>query len=196
MKAPISWLKDYVDINLSVKEYADKMTMSGSKVEGVEDMGKDIEKVVVGKIVSIEAHPNADKLCVCKVDTGSETLQIVTGAPNVKEGDLIPLALVGAKLPDGEIKLSRLRGVDSYGMMCSIEELKLTKDYLPDAPDNGVYVFSEDQKLGTDVKDALDLDTVVEFEITSNRPDCLSVIGLARNRCYPGSGIQGTSDKG
>lgn len=180
MKAPIKWLKDYVDINLSVKEYADKMTMSGSKVEGVEDMGKDIEKVVVGKIVSIEAHPNADKLCVCKVDTGSETLQIVTGAPNVKEGDLIPLALVGAKLPDGEIKLSRLRGVESYGMMCSIEELKLTKDYLPDAPDNGVYVFNEDQKLGTDVKDALDLDTVVEFEITSNRPDCLSVIGLAR----------------
>mgnify|MGYP001234947688 CR=1 FL=1 len=180
MKAPIKWLKDYVDINVSVKEYTDKMTMSGSKVEGVEDMGKDIEKVVVGKIVSMEAHPNADKLRVCRVDVGNEILQIVTGAPNVKEGDLIPLALVGAKLPDGEIRLSKLRGVESYGMMCSIDELKLTKDYLPDAPDYGVYVFSGEQKLGADVREALDLDTVVEFEITSNRPDCLSIIGLAR----------------
>lgn len=180
MKAPIKWLKDYTEISVSIKEYADEMTMSGSKVEGVEDMGKDIEKVVIGKIVSIEGHPDADKLRICKVDVGSEILQIVTGAPNVKEGDLIPLALVGAKLPDGEIKLSKLRGVESYGMMCSIDELKLTKDYLPDAPDHGVYVFSGNQVLGTDVKEALDLDKVVDFEITSNRPDCLSIIGLAR----------------
>ena len=180
MKAPIKWLSDYVNINVPIKDYTDAMTLSGSKVEGVEDMGKDIEKVVVGKILSMEKHPDADKLRICKVDIGSEVLQIVTGAPNVKEGDYIPLALVGAKLPDGEIKLSKLRGVESFGMMCSIDELKLTKDYLPDAPDYGVYVFNNTPELGADVKDVLDLDKVVEFEITSNRPDCLSIIGLAK----------------
>jgi phenylalanyl-tRNA synthetase beta chain len=180
MKAPIKWLSDFVKINVPIKEYTDAMTLSGSKVEGVEDLGKDIEIVVVGKIVAIESHPDADKLRICKVDIGSEVLQIVTGAPNVKEGDYIPLALVGAKLPGGEIKLSKLRGVESYGMMCSIDELNLTKDYLPDAPDHGVYVFSGTPELGADVKDVLNLDKVVEFEITSNRPDCLSIIGLAR----------------
>lgn len=180
MKAPIKWLKDYVNINVSIKEYIDAMTMSGSKVEGIEDMAGGIENVVVGKIISLEKHPNADKLVVCKVDVGTEVLQVVTGAPNVKEGDYIPLAKVGAKLPGGEIKASKLRGVESYGMMCSIDELNLTKDYLPDAPDNGVYVFNGTPELGADVKDVLDLDKVVEFEITSNRPDCLSVIGLAR----------------
>ncbi len=180
MKAPIKWLKDYTEINVTAKEYAEAMTMSGSKVEGVEDMGKGIEKVVVGKIIGMEKHPDADKLRVCKVDVGNEVLQIVTGAPNVKEGDMIPLALVGAKLPGGDIKLSKLRGVESYGMMCSIDELNLTKDYLPDAPEHGVYVFQNSPELGADVKDVLDLDQVVEFEITSNRPDCLSIIGLAR----------------
>ncbi len=180
MKAPIKWLNDYVEISGPVKEYMEAMTMSGSKVEGVEDMGKGIEKVVVGRILAMEKHPDADKLRICKVDIGNEVLQIVTGAPNVKEGDFIPLALVGAKLPGGDIKLSKLRGVESYGMMCSIDELNLTKDYLPDAPENGVYVFSGAPELGADVKDVLDLDQVVEFEITSNRPDCLSIIGLAR----------------
>ncbi|HHU90756.1 MAG TPA: phenylalanine--tRNA ligase subunit beta [Clostridiaceae bacterium] len=180
MKVPVKWLSDYVKINVPIREYTEAMTLSGSKVEGVEDMGKDIEKVVVGKIVSMEKHPDADKLRICKVDTGSEVLQIVTGAPNVKEGDYIPLALVGAKLPGGEIKPTKLRGVESYGMMCSIDELSLTKDYLPDAPDYGVYVFNGTPELGMDVKEALDLDKVVEFEITSNRPDCLSIIGLAR----------------
>ncbi len=180
MKAPIKWLSDYVEIKVPIKEYTDAMTMSGSKVEGVENLGKDIEKVVVGKIVGIEKHPDADKLRVCKVDVGSEVLQIVTGAPNVQEGDIIPLALVGAKLPGGDIKLSKLRGVESYGMMCSIDELNLTKDYLPDAPDHGVYVFHDNPELGADVKAVLHLDQVVEFEITSNRPDCLSIIGLAR----------------
>lgn len=180
MKAPIKWLCEYVVINVSIKEYADKMTMSGSKVEAVEDMGEGIEKVVVGRIVSMSDHPDADKLRICKVDIGSEILQIVTGAPNVKEGDTIPLALVGAKLPGGEIKPAKLRGVESYGMMCSIDELNLTKEYLPDAPDYGVYVFSDPPALGSDVKEVLSLDNVVEFEITSNRPDCLSIIGLAR----------------
>lgn len=180
MKAPIKWLKDYVDINVNVKDYVDAMTLSGSKVEGVEDMGREINKVVTARIVSMEKHPDADKLKVCKVDIGSEVLQIVTGAPNVKEGDIIPLALVGAKLPKMEIKLSKLRGIESQGMMCSIDELNLTKDYLPDAPDNGVYIFNSECELGADVKEVLGLDRVVEFEITSNRPDCLSVIGLAR----------------
>lgn len=180
MKAPLNWLKDFVDINVGIREYVNAMTMSGSKVEGVEDMGESIEKVVVGKIVEMEPHPNADRLKVCKVDVGSEVLQIVTGAPNVKTGDLVPVALVGAKLPGGEIKVSKLRGVDSYGMMCSAEELNLSKEYLPDAPDYGVYVFSEDVKPGTDIKEALHLDKVVDFEITSNRPDCLSIYGLAR----------------
>lgn len=180
MKAPIKWLKDFVEINTGIKEYVNAMTLSGSKVEGVEDMGEAIDKVVVGRILEMEPHPNADRLKVCKVDVGDEVLQIVTGAPNVKTGDLIPLALVGAKLPGGEIKASKLRGVDSYGMMCSMEELNLTRDYLPDAPEDGVYVFSEDIKPGTDIKEALHLDQVVDFEITSNRPDCLSIYGLAR----------------
>jgi len=180
MKAPLNWLRDFVDINVGIKEYVHAMTMSGSKVEGVEDMGENIDKVVVGRILDMEAHPNADRLKICKVDVGTEVLQIVTGAPNVKVGDLIPVALVGAKLPGGEIKVSKLRGVESYGMMCSMEELNLTRDYLPDAPEYGVYVFSEEVKPGTDVKEALHLDKVIDFEITSNRPDCLSIYGLAR----------------
>lgn len=176
----MNWLKDFVDIRVGMKEYADAMTMSGSKVEAVEDMAAGIGKVVVGRIVSMEKHPDADKLQVCRVDTGTDELQIVTGAPNVKIGDFIPLALVGATLPGGVINASILRGVPSFGMMCSIEELKLTRDYLPDAPENGVYVLPGDPVPGTDVRDVLDLDQVVEFEITANRPDCLCMLGLAR----------------
>jgi len=180
MKAPISWLKDFVDINKDVKEYAKAMTLSGSKVEGIEDLGASIEKVVVGKIVSMRPHPNADKLQIADVDIGTETLQVVTGAPNVKTGDYIPLALPGAKLPGGEIKAAKLRGVESFGMMCSIDELNLTRDYLPDAPEYGVYVFKDNPGVGRDIKEVLGLEPVVEFEITSNRPDCLSILGLAR----------------
>jgi len=113
MKAPIFWLKDYVDIPVDVKKYSNALTMSGSKVEGIEDLGASIDKVVVGKILSMEPHPNADKLRVARVDVGTEVLQVVTGAPNVREGDLIPLALPGARLPGGEIKPSKLRGVES-----------------------------------------------------------------------------------
>lgn len=180
MKAPISWLKDYVDIQVDAKDYAHAMTMSGSKVEGIENKGESIEKVVVGKILSMEPHPNADKLKVTQVDVGTEVLQVVTGAPNVKPGDIIPLALPGAKLPGGTIKPSKLRGVESFGMMCSIEELNLTRDYLPDAPEDGVYVFRNNPGLGRDIREVLGLEPVVDFEITSNRPDCLSIIGLAR----------------
>ena len=180
MKAPISWLKNYVDIRVGIKEYAHALTLSGSKVEGIEDLGASIDKVVVGKILSLEPHPNADKLKITQVDVGTEVLQVVTGAPNVQTGDVIPLALPGARLPGGTIKPSKLRGVESFGMMCSIEELNLTKDYLPDAPDDGVYVFHNNPGLGRDVKEVLGLEPVVDFEITSNRPDCFSIIGLAR----------------
>ncbi|NLX77470.1 MAG: phenylalanine--tRNA ligase subunit beta [Clostridiaceae bacterium] len=180
MKVPVSWLKDYVDINVDAEKLADLMTLSGSKVEAVEDLGKDIENVVTGRIVSMEKHPNADKLKVARVDIGKETIQVVTGAPNVKEGDHIPVALVGAKLPGGTIKASRLRGIESYGMMCSIEELNISRDYLPDAPEDGVYVFHNKPEVGRDIREVLGLEPVLEFEITSNRPDCLSVIGLAR----------------
>lgn len=180
MKAPVSWLKDFVEINKDVKEYAEAMTLSGSKVEGIEDLGASIEKVVVGKIVSMRPHPNADKLQIADVDIGTETLQVVTGAPNVKTGDYIPLALPGAKLPGGEIKAAKLRGVESFGMMCSIDELNLTRDYLPDAPEYGVYVFKNNPGVGKDIREVLGLEPVVEFEITSNRPDCFSILGLAR----------------
>lgn len=180
MKAPVSWLRDFVNINTDAEKLAELMTLSGSKVEAVEDLGKDIENVVVGKIISMEKHPNADRLRVAQVDVGKEVIQVVTGAPNVQAGDYIPVALVGAKLPGGKIKASKLRGVESYGMMCSIEELNLTRDYLPDAPEYGVYVFHNNPEVGRDVKEVLGLEPVLDFEITSNRPDCLSIVGLAR----------------
>ncbi|WP_458379751.1 phenylalanine--tRNA ligase subunit beta [Thermoclostridium stercorarium] len=180
MKAPISWLKDFADINVDAKELAEKMTLSGSKVEAVEDLGKSFDNVVVGKIISLEKHPNADRLRIARVDIGKEVIQVVTGAPNVKEGDYIPVALVGAHLPGGEIKATKLRGVESNGMMCSIEELNLTREFLPDAPEDGVYVFHNNPEVGRDVREIFGLEPVLDFEITSNRPDCLSIVGLAR----------------
>jgi len=180
MKAPISWLKDFADINVNAEELAEKMTLSGSKVEGIEDLGKSFDNVVVGKILSLEKHPDADRLKIAQVDIGKEVIQVVTGAPNVKEGDYVPVALVGARLPGGVIKATKLRGVESYGMMCSIEELNLTRDYLPDAPEYGVYVFHNTPEIGKDVREVLGLEPVLDFEITSNRPDCLSIVGLAR----------------
>ncbi|HOM03636.1 MAG TPA: phenylalanine--tRNA ligase subunit beta [Acetivibrio sp.] len=182
MKAPIDWLRDYVDINVSAKEFADAMTMSGSKVEGIEVQGEEITKVVVGKILSVEKHPDADKLQVTKVDVGSEVIQIVTGAQNISVGDYIPVALVGSTLPgDKKISKGKLRGIESYGMMCSIEELGLTRDDCPDAPEDGIYILPKEEELGKDIKEVLGLNQeIVEFEITSNRQDCLSIIGLAR----------------
>ncbi|SHH24330.1 phenylalanine--tRNA ligase subunit beta [Tepidibacter thalassicus] len=182
MLVPLKWLRDYVDIDVDVKEFADKMTMTGSKVEKVENFGEDIEKVVVGKILEIKKHPNADKLIVTKVDIGSEVLQIVTGAKNVKEGDLIPLALVGAKLPGGiKIKKGKLRGELSQGMMCSSEELGIPFNMVEESKRDGIYTLDEEYELGKDIKEVLGInDSLVEFEITSNRPDCLSIIGIAR----------------
>lgn len=183
MLTPISWLKDYTNIDCDIETFIDSMTMSGSKVEGYEELGKDIEKVVVGKILTLEKHPDADKLVVTTVDVGEEKpLQIVTGAKNVKVGDYIPVALVGAKLAGGlKIKKGKLRGIVSEGMMCSVEELGLSRDNFEEAPENGVYVFLKPQTVGQDVKEFFGLnEVVVEYEITSNRPDCFSIIGMAR----------------
>jgi len=182
MKVPLSWLRDYVDINVSSKEYAEAMTMSGSKVEGLEVQGEEISNVVVGKILSLEKHPNADRLQVAKVDVGNEIIQIVTGAQNIKVGDCVPVALHGSTLPGGvKITKGKLRGIESNGMMCSIQELGLTKNDYPEAAEDGIFILEEGLTAGKDIKEVLGLnDTVVEFEITSNRPDCLSIIGLAR----------------
>lgn len=182
MNVPMKWLNDYVDIECDIIEYIDAMTMSGSKVEGYEKLGEDIQNVVVGKILEINSHPDADKLVVTKVDVGNEVIQIVTGADNISVNDYIPVAVVGAKLPNGlAIKKSNLRGIESNGMMCSIDELGFTTEDFPEAPEHGIYIFDREYELGMDVKEIFGLnDTVVEYEITSNRPDCFSIVGIAR----------------
>lgn len=182
MLVPLEWLKEYVDIDISTKELADRLTMTGTKVEAIEDIGKNIQNVVVGKILSVEPHPNADKLVICKVDVGKDVIQVVTGAPNVQAGQLVPVALHGALLPGGiKIKTGKLRGEISQGMMCSGEELGLTDADYPGAEADGIMILNEDYPLGMDIKEALQLGgEVIEFEITSNRPDCLSVLGIAR----------------
>ena len=183
MKIPISWLKDYVDIDCDVKTLAAKMTMSGSKVEVIEHLGEDITGVVVGRIVKIWPHPNADKLVVTSINIGGENhVQIVTGATNIAEGDYVPVALHGANLANGlKIKKGKIRGELSDGMLCSIEELGYSCAEYPEASEDGIYIFQAEQTLGTDARIALGmLDDVIEFEITSNRADCYSVVGLAR----------------
>lgn len=183
MNVSLNWLKDYVDINVDTDTFVSAMTMSGSNVDGVEKHGEGINGVVAGKIIEVEKHPDADKLIVTQVDIGKEVIQVVTGAPNVKLGDVIPVSLVGANLADGlKIKAGKLRGVESNGMMCSVQELGLDPMFFPDAPEDGVYIFDEaDVELGMDVLPYFGLgDETIEFEITSNRPDCFSVLGLAR----------------
>lgn len=194
MNSALSWIKAYVpELECTDQEYFDKMTLSGTKVEGYERLDKNLEKIVVGKIESIEKHPDADKLIICQVDVGTETLQIVTGAPNVSVGDLAPVVLDGGKVAGGHdggplpedgigIKCGKLRGVDSYGMMCSIEELGSDRNMYPDAPEYGIYIFEKDScKPGDDAVEVLGLhDTVFEYEITSNRVDCYSILGVAR----------------
>lgn len=181
-----NWLSDFVDISdVDVKDYCDRMTDTGSKVEGYEILGEDIENVIVARIVSIAPHENSDHLQICQVDVGDGKIeQIVTGAQNVFEGAIVPAAIPVAKLPGNiVIKPGKLRGVASNGMLCSIGELDLTEHDMPGANPNGILILDESfaDKIGMDIKEALLLnDTVVEFEITSNRPDCLSVIGLAR----------------
>lgn len=188
----MSWIKMYVpDLDVTAQEYTDAMTLSGTKVEGYEELDADLDKIVIGQIKKIERHPDADKLIICQVDIGTETVQIVTGAPNVKEGDKVPVVLDGGRVAGGHdgkktpggvaIKKGKLRGVESCGMMCSIEELGSTREMYPEAPEYGIYIFPEDAVVGESAVKALGLDDVVfEYEITSNRVDCYSVIGIAR----------------
>ena len=183
MKVPMSWFNDYTDITgITPKEYAHALTMTGSKVEGIENIGAEIDNVVTGKILDIQPHENSDHLVICQIDVGTETLQIVTGAPNVKVGQIVPVAKHMSHLPGGVvIKKGKLRGAESNGMLCSHEELGLTISDLGYEPEYGILILSEDTPVGMDIKDYFGLnEEVVEFEITSNRPDCFSVIGLAR----------------
>ena len=192
MNTSMSWIKMYVpDLDVTAQEYTDAMTLSGTKVEGFEKLDADLDKIVIGQIDKIERHPDADKLIICQVNIGTETIQIVTGAPNVKEGDKVPVVLDGGRVAGGhdgkmtpggiKIKKGKLRGVESCGMMCSIEELGSTREMYPEAPEYGIYIFPEDAVVGESAIKALGLDDVViEYEITSNRVDCYGVLGIAR----------------
>jgi phenylalanyl-tRNA synthetase beta chain len=182
MRVPLKWFKEYVDIDVAPREIENALTMSGSKVEGITYLGEGIENVVVGQIDSLERHPNADSILVAKVNVGEKILTIQTGASNVKLGQKVPVALDGCLLPNGKsIKETEIRGIISQGMMCSVEELGLEPKDFPEEMREGIIILDDDSVIGEDVKPSLGLDDyVIEFEITSNRPDCLSVIGLAR----------------
>ena len=192
MNTSLSWIKAYVPgLDVTAQEYTDAMTLTGTKVETFEKLDADLDKIVIGQILSIERHPDADKLIICQVNIGEKTIQIVTGAPNVHLGDKVPVVLDGGRVAGGHdgkktpggipIKKGKLRGIESDGMMCSIEELGSSRDMYPEAPEYGIYIFPEDAVVGESAVKALGLDDVVfEYEITSNRVDCYSVIGIAR----------------
>ena len=195
MNSPLSWIKDYVPgLECTDKEYYDRMTLSGTKVEGWKRLDKNLENIVVGKVMSIEKHPNADHLLVCQVDVGTKTIQICTSATNLKVGDVVPVCMDGGRVAGGhdggpmpeegiKIKAGKMRGEVSDGMMCGIEELGSSRDMYPEAPEDGIYVFPADDEpaLGSDAVEALGLhDTNFEYEITSNRVDCYSMLGIAR----------------
>jgi phenylalanyl-tRNA synthetase beta chain len=199
MNTPLSWIKAYVpELDVTADEYTDALTLSGTKVEGYEVLDADLDKIVVGKILKIERHPDADKLIICQVQVTKEgeTVQIVTGAPNVKEGDIVPVVLDGGRVAGGhdgvktkggvKIKKGKLRGVESQGMMCSIEELGSTREMYPESPESGIYIFSDNKaydgiEIGSNAAAALGLnDIVFEYEVTSNRVDCYGVVGIAR----------------
>ena len=197
MRTSLKWIKDLVPgiEDLTPQEYLDAMTLSGSKGEYYVELDKNLENIVIGQILKIEKHPDADNLVICQVNVGQEEpVQIVTGAPNVFEGAVVPVVLAGGKVAGGhdgstppeegiKIKKGKLRGVPSNGMMCSIEELGSSRDMYPDAPENGIYIFKnrDDIKPGDDAIKALGLDdAVIEYEITSNRVDCFSILGIAR----------------
>ena len=216
MNTSLSWIKAYVpDLDVTAQEYTDAMTLSGTKVEGFEKLDADLDKIVIGQIDKIEKHPDADKLIICQVNVGTETIQIVTGAPNVKEGDKVPVVLAGGRVAGGhepgqrveggiKIKKGKLRGVESDGMMCSIEELGSNREMYPEAPEYGIYIFPEDAVVGESAIKALGLDDVVfEYEITSNRVDCYGVLGIAREAaatfnekfCHPDVECKGNDEK-
>ena len=184
MKASIEWLKEYTDIDVTAKQLADILTMTGSKVETIEEQGNEIQNVVVGKILEIKPHQDSDHLVVTKVDVKDEVLQIVTGANNIHEGDIVPIAKNGSTLPGGvEIKTGKLRGIDSCGMMCSVGELGLDINNYPNQIENGIMILDPKMEceVGKDIKEVLKINQVIlDFEITPNRPDCLSIEGLGR----------------
>ena len=192
MNTALSWIKSFVPgLDCTAQEYTDAMTLTGTKVEGFERLDEDLDKIVVGQVKKIDKHPDADKLVICQVDIGDRQIQIVTGAPNVYEGMKMPVCLDGGRVAGGhdgsrtpggiKIKKGKLRGIESDGMMCSIEELGSSRDYYPDAPESGLYDMGADAVVGTDAIEALGLhDVVFEYEITSNRVDCYSIIGIAR----------------
>ena len=193
MNTSLKWIKALVPgLDVTDQEYTDAMILSGNKVEFCERLDADLEKIVIGQIKKIEKHPDADKLIICQVEIGNgEVTQIVTGAPNVKEGDKVPVVLDGGRVAGGhdgsktpggvKIKKGKLRGIESNGMMCSIEELGSNRDMYPEAPEYGIYIFPEDAKVGASAIEALGLDdTIVEYEITNNRVDCFSILGIAR----------------
>lgn len=192
MNTALSWIKSFVPgLDCTAQEYTDAMTLTGTKVEGFERLDEDLDKIVVGQVKKIDKHPDADKLVICQVDVGDRQIQIVTGAPNVYEGMKTPVCLDGGRVAGGhdgsrtpggiKIKKGKLRGIESDGMMCSIEELGSSRDYYPDAPESGLYDMGEDAVVGSDAIEALGLhDVVFEYEITSNRVDCYSIIGIAR----------------
>lgn len=192
MNTALSWIKSFVPgLDCTAQEYTDAMTLTGTKVEGFERLDEDLDKIVVGQVKKIDKHPDADKLVICQVDIGDRQIQIVTGAPNVYEGMKMPVCLDGGRVAGGhdgsrtpggiKIKKGKLRGIESDGMMCSIEELGSSRDYYPDAPESGLYDMGQDAVVGSDAIEALGLhDVVFEYEITSNRVDCYSIIGIAR----------------
>ena len=197
MNTSLNWIKAMVPglEDVTDQQFRDAMTLSGTKVEGYEAWDKNLDKIVVGQIESVEKHPDADKLVVCQVNVGTETVQIVTGAPNIvvgTSGQKVPVVLDGGRVAGGhdggalpqdgiKIKKGKLRGVESCGMMCSIEELGSSREFFPDAPEGGIYILSDDAEVGSDAVHFLGLDdTVFEYEITNNRVDCYSVLGIAR----------------
>ena len=189
MKISMNWIRQYADIPVSPAEYESTMIMHGTGVEGIEYLGEECQNVVVGRVLTCRDHENSDHLHVCTVDVGQgEPLQIVCGAPNVREGILVPVALIGAKLPGGhEIKKGKLRGVESCGMLCSGPEIGVPVELYPSVGDAGLLIFHEDYPLGTDVRKIFGLDDyVADFEILANRPDCLCAWGIARNLCRAG----------
>ena len=193
MIVSLEWLKDYTDVHVSPEEFCDRMIMSGSNLETMELVGEDIQNVVVGRIARITPHPDADKLVVCQIDIGQDApIQIVTGAPNVFEGAYVPVALDGSHIPgplhgqpkqEGGTLITKgsLRGVESDGMLCSFGELGFEDKVVPINQREGIWILEKEYPLGSDFAETMELkDAIIDFEITPNRPDCLSMIGMAR----------------
>lgn len=183
MKVSLNWIREYTPVELSPKDYQDKMVMHGLGVETVTDLSQGLEGVVVGRVLTCVPHPNSDHLHLCQVDVGQEQpLKVVCGAPNVAEGQLVPAALIGARLPDGTvIRQGKIRGEESFGMLCSATELAIPQELYPSVGEKGLLVLQGEHLPGTDIREVFFVkDTVVDFDILANRPDCLSVLGVAR----------------